>query len=342
MNNKEKSNSKEVPPRLDRYFLNDSPEVETSTIYVRCPKRFYQLQSLAKCQKCKLHLGIKDDKILCGYKETWKGPSPKNRLNALSGSEWLFFTKSVLRTSFPSEFGHDLRKEHGASKPPRLMKLIIQFFTKPKEKVLDPFAGVGGTLIGASLCDRKATGIEINHKWINIYRKVCERENIKEQTMIHGDCIEELSGFVDQRMKFDAIITDPPYSPALKRTLCDGKYGWARRKTNLESFSDDPRDFRNSKGFEEYYNHMEKVCRLMYEALETKKYLVMMIRDSYQDGRYIPASFYVAERAQNSGFVFKGVKLWYNTGAPIRPYGYPFSYVPNIVHHNILVFKKEN
>ena len=38
---------------------------------------------------------------------------------------------------------------------------------------------------------------------------------------------------------------------------------------------------------------------------------------------------------------FKGEKIWYSTGARIRPYGYPSAYVPNIVHQNILIFRKE-
>ena len=43
------------------------------------------------------------------------------------------------------------RRVHGANKPPRLMARLIEFFTKPGELVLDPFAGVGGTLLGAAI-----------------------------------------------------------------------------------------------------------------------------------------------------------------------------------------------
>ena len=328
-------------PNLESYGSEGTKEMWSLEPHVRCPKKYYQLTSFSDCQRCKDFVRIKDNKIICKYEREKKELHPRNNLNDLSGSEWLFFTKSVLRTSFPLELGHDLRKKHGASKPPRLMESIIRFFTKPAEIVLDPFAGVGGTLIGASLCNRRAIGIEINTRWIEIYEQVCEREGIKKQSMIRGDCLEELSKFIEKGRKFDAIITDPPYSPALEKTLCDGKYGWARRKTDLENFSDDPGDFRNSKDFEEYYDKMEKACKLMYEVLENKRFLVIMIRDSYQDGRYVPASFYVAERAKNVGFVFKGIKIWHNTGAPVRPYGYPFSYVPNIIHHSILIFRKE-
>lgn len=45
-------------------------------------------------------------------------PHPANDLNELPGEEWLYFTRSVLLTAYPSELGHALRKRHGANKPP--------------------------------------------------------------------------------------------------------------------------------------------------------------------------------------------------------------------------------
>src|SRR5690349_20699791 len=100
--------------------------------------------------------------------------SLRNILNELSGAEWRYFTRSMLITTYPSEHGHKLRKAHGANKPPQLMRQLIEFFTKPGGRVLDPFAGVGGTLIGASICKkpREAVGIEINPKWVDIYKQV--------------------------------------------------------------------------------------------------------------------------------------------------------------------------
>src|SRR5579871_5284432 len=78
-------------------------------------------------------------------------PHPRNTLNDMSGARFLYFTKSVLSTAYPSIYGHHLRKKHGANKPPQIMALLIEFFTKSGMAVLDPFAGVGGTLIGASM-----------------------------------------------------------------------------------------------------------------------------------------------------------------------------------------------
>ena len=55
--------------------------------------------------------------------------------------------------SYPSILGHDLRKRQGGNKPPQLMQELIEFFSKPADVVLDPFAGVGGTALGAIWLD---------------------------------------------------------------------------------------------------------------------------------------------------------------------------------------------
>ena len=319
-------------------------ELRKIGINVECPRVYGNSMTLSSCSKCEYYKGLNESKIYCGYTDNSvddkKIVHPNNKMNDLKGNEWLYFTKSVLRTSYPSKYAHDLRKQHYANKPPQLMKYIIKFFTKPGELVLDPFSGVGGTLLGASLCDRKAIGIELNQEWIDIYKQVCKKEELKSQTIYIGDCIEVMSRFKENGKFFDAIITDPPYSPALDKTLCDGKYGKANRNSNFDTFSASNKDFRNSDSFETYYDKIEEAAKLMYDLLKEKKYLVVMLRDSYQNSKYIPAGFEVSQRISKY-FAFKGVKIWYQTGAPVRPYGYPFSFVPNIIHHDILIFRKE-
>jgi DNA modification methylase len=278
-----------------------------------------------------------------GRKVELKPPSvhPRNKLNALTGNAWLYFTKSVLRTSYPHACGHDLRREHGGNKPPQLMQHLLEFFTQPGGTVLDPFCGVGGTLLGASLCGRKATGIELNPRWIEVYRQVCEREGIEPQETILGDCFDALPRLAEAGRVFDCIATDPPYSIALEKTMCTAVYDIQHRRTDFDGFSDSAADLRNLPTFEEFYDALGRAFALMRPLLRQGGYLAVIIRDSYQNGEYIPATYKVAERIRRRGFVLKGIKVWYGTGARVRPYGYPNAYVPNIVHQNILIFRKE-
>ncbi len=269
---------------------------------------------------------------------------PKNQLNDLSGEEWLYFTKSVITTAFPSEHGHALRKAHGANKPPQLMKLLIEFFTRGDGRVLDPFAGVGGTLIGAALCEppRECLGIEINPRWIEVYHQVVARSGgaLRAYPLVQGNCLDEIARL--DEASFDFIATDPPYNVHLDRTMCDGRYDrtFANRRTDYDMRSDDPRDLANLGDYDAYLEAMERVFAACLRVLKPKRYMAVIVRNAYQNGEYLFSHADLARRAKAAGFVPKGEKVWYQTGTRLRPYGYPFAYVPNIAHQHIVILQR--
>jgi DNA modification methylase len=270
--------------------------------------------------------------------------SLRNALNELTGAEWLYFTKSILTTAYPSEYGHHLRKVHGANKPPQLMSQLIEFFTKPSGLVLDPFAGVGGTLIGASICrkPRQAVGIEINQKWIDIYQQVIAESNggLQSQQLVQGDCLSAMRTFEPET--FDFIATDPPYNIHLEQTMSNGRYAqtYTNRRTDYDMRSNDPADLANLPTYELYLDAMEHVFAACYTLLKPRKYMVVIVRNAYQRGEYTFTHVDLARRAKRHGFIPKGEIIWYQAGTRLRPYGYPFAYIPNIAHQYIVVLHK--
>ena len=54
------------------------------------------------------------------------------------------------------------------------MARLIEFFSQTGELVLDPFAGVGGTLLGAAIArgPRRAIGIELDPRWAAVFDDV--------------------------------------------------------------------------------------------------------------------------------------------------------------------------
>lgn len=270
--------------------------------------------------------------------------SVRNTLNELTGAEWLYFTKSIITTAYPSEYGHTLRKAHGANKPPQLMCQLIEFFTKPSGRILDPFAGVGGTLIGASICKkpRQALGIEINQKWVDIYQQILTESmgTLAAQQLLCGDCLKLMGTF--EPRSFDFIATDPPYNIHLEKTMTNGRYTetYTNRRTDYDMRSSDPADLANLSSYEAYLDAMEQVFALSYTLLKPQKYMVVIVRNAYQHGEYIFTHVDLARRAKLHGFVPKGEIIWYQAGTRLRPYGYPFAYIPNIAHQYILVLQK--
>ncbi|HEY4754238.1 MAG TPA: DNA methyltransferase [Candidatus Limnocylindrales bacterium] len=294
-------------------------------------------------------------------------PHPRNDLNELSGEEWLYFTKSVWSTAYPSELGHARRKAHGANKPPRLMARLIEFFTKSGELVLDPFAGVGGTLLGAAIArgPRRAIGIELDPRWAAVYGATVEALEAE-----HGGTGPRLAdlgssdpggprGFDpsgcelrvgDARQllaeipegSIDMVATDPPYNVQLAMTMAGGKLAeaHANRRTDYAMVSDLPGDLANLPDYAAFLDAMGDVLREAHRVLRPGRYAVLIVRDAYQDGRYLFTAADLAARAEAVGLVPKGDIAWYQAGTRLRPYGYPRTFVPNIAHQHIVVLRK--
>jgi DNA modification methylase len=295
-------------------------------------------------------------------------PHPANALNELPGEEWLYFTKSLLTTAYPSELGHAARKAHGANKPPRLMARLIEFFSRTGELVLDPFAGVGGTLLGAAIArgPRRALGVELDPRWAAIYRQVvtdlaAERDGRGPELadlgaadpggprgfdpsgleLRVGDALAILPTLEPNSV--DLVATDPPYNLQLPMTMAGGVLSetHANRRTDYAMITDSADDLANAADYGDFLDRMGDVFGELHRVLREGRYAVVIVRDAYQDGRYLFTGSDLADRASRAGFVPKGDLIWYQAGTRLRPYGYPRAFVPNIVHQHVLVLRKE-
>lgn len=257
----------------------------------------------------------------------------RNKLNDLNGAEWKFATKTVISKIYPSNLQHKLRSEHGGQKPPQLCEDIIKIFTKSGQKVLDPLAGVGGTLLGAALCGREAIGIEINSKWINIYKEVCRLENLKEFPLINGDANEKLKEIKNGSIDF--VLTDVPYW--IMDQVTKTRSSAASRQSKLSKFNN-----KELQSKDDWLKDMKSIFTNIYPALKDNGYMAVFIGDMYRGKEY---HFLSAELAKTiseiPGFVLKSDIIWHDDSKMLHIYGYPFAYIPSLIHQHILIFRKE-
>ncbi|KYH32563.1 TRM11 family SAM-dependent methyltransferase [Neomoorella mulderi] len=276
----------------------------------------------------------------------------QNPLNDLDGREWLYWTDTLYITTYPPDATHPLRKQHGAMKPPEVMAEIVRFFTKKGELVLDPFAGVGGTLLGAALAGRPSLGFELDPRWVAIYRAIqrdfviengviCRREEAVTGgepltgEMREGDCLCLLKELPAESIP--AVITDPPYG------INHGATGFSK-ETNFNMLS--PlleNDLGQAPDLASFLGRLQEIGQEIRRVLMPGRYLVMLVGDRYQQGEYVPLGFLVAQAMREIGFKFKGVKIWSNkaTRRHLKPYAVKSVFVPNITHQNILILRKE-
>ncbi|AGT43140.1 DNA methyltransferase [Treponema pedis] len=272
-----------------------------------------------------------------------------NPLNNLSGGEWLDFTTSVFSTFYTTNgkdsYAHEIRKLHPTPKPPQLMKEIIEFFTKENEIVFDYFMGVGGSLLGAGLSNRRAVGIDLNQKYIDAYKLAAKEIGVKEFKTICGDCIEVLSNENQMKNlfageKISLVLLDPPYANMMskEKTGADiNVYG------NIATpFTDDKRDFGNLS-VDEFYDSLKKSVELVLPYIKKHGYIVVFVKDLQpvkKETNLLHANI-IQKINEIQNVNYKGLKIWSDRSAKLFPYGYPFSFVANQIHQYIMVFRKE-
>ncbi|MBO4706106.1 MAG: hypothetical protein J5647_10260 [Spirochaetaceae bacterium] len=272
-----------------------------------------------------------------------------NPLNNLSGGDWLNFTTSVFSTFYTTNgkdsYAHNIRKIHPSPKPPQLMKEIIDFFTKENEIVFDYFMGVGGSLLGAGLCKRKAIGIDLNEKYIEAYKNAAKEIGVDIFSTKCGDCLEILNDKKEMHSllkdeKISLVLIDPPYANMMskEKTGADiNVYG------NVATpFTNDERDFGNLP-IQDFYNSLKKSVELILPYIKKHGHLVIFIKDMqpHKKETNLLHAYIIQKLNEISNLNYKGLKIWADRSAKLFPYGYPFSFVANQIHQYILIFRKE-
>ena len=274
----------------------------------------------------------------------------KNRLNDLSGGEWTFFLNSVINTRYSIHgeegFAHHIRKIHPSPKPPQLMKEIIEFFTKENEIVFDYFMGVGGSLLGASLANRRAIGIDLDSKYIQAYKEANCYLKLKEQITIQSDSIRflqsntDLDNYLDGE-KISLILIDPPYGDMLSRS----KTGEAAKKgkdTSPTPFTSLKEDLGNMPLDKFLIVFSQSVVNSL-PHLKDKGHIVVFIKDMQPNDKALNLlhADIIMELNKICGIQYLGTKIWADQGVNLYPYGYPYSFVSNQIHQYIMIFKKQ-
>lgn len=273
----------------------------------------------------------------------------RNKLNDLTGKEWIIATRSVFLSRPPVR--DKLKIQHPATFAESDIEELIKFFTKKGEHILDPFAGVSSALIAALNLQRKATGIELIKKWINISKRriknMCgdikineDISKIKENklNLICGDSREELKKINEP--VFDFIVTSPPYWKILTK-ISDRKTERERISRGLDTkYSEDTKDLGNIESYKDFLEELTKIFLLCKNALQPRKYMCVIASDFKHGSKFYMYHADLSRKLEDIGFKLAGDTILVQNSKNLYPYGMPYAYVPNVIHQNILIFRK--
>ena len=261
-----------------------------------------------------------------------------NRYNELTGKEWLQYSFSIWR---------DIRKNNGEKQlkhpaifPVQLAARIINIFTKANDVVLDPFAGIGSTIIAAYKEGRKGIGFELSAEFANVTQK--RIQEVKDSNLDRNNIKPEIYN-ADSRNLLDYIkvnstnlcVTSPPYWDILNmRRTADIKVA-----TN---YGNSKADLGNIKKYDSFLNELQVIFTKVYMALKNNGHCIVILMDIRKKDKFYPFHSDLAKKMEEIGFTFEDIIIWdrqheYNN---MRPLGYPYIFRVNKVHEYILIFKK--
>jgi len=256
----------------------------------------------------------------------------RKRANNLDGKTWTRHSISVW--SDIKKTAEEAALGHPAMFPAALPRRLIECFAAPGDRVvLDPFAGVGSTLIAAAESGMTGVGLELSADFHHVAQDRLKAMGHTDVALHRADA-RRIADHVPPE-SVDLIITSPPYWDILsRRRTADRKatrtYGAGRR--DLGEISD----------YAAFLDALGEVFAGCWTCLRPGHYVLVVVMDLRKRDRFYALHADLAARMQNVGFIYDDLVIWdrrqeYNN---LRPLGYPSVFRINKAHEYVLIFKK--
>ena len=262
-----------------------------------------------------------------------------NRMNNLTGKEWLTYSFSILKDIRKSK--EEISLKHPALFPTQLVERFIKIFTREDgEVILDPFLGIGTSLIASINTSRKGIGCELNKEFaliakerLNLVKSELFSKNLYDQKILIGDNRKTLKKIESETVDFS--ISSPPYWDILnqKRTV-DNK--------DIVNYSESTIDIGNISEYDKFIESLKEVYSEVYRTLKPNKRCVINVMDLRKKDKFFPLHIDISKMMGEIGFELEDIMIWdrqheYNN---MKTLGYPYVFRVNKIHEFLLIFWK--
>ena len=255
----------------------------------------------------------------------------RRRANSLDGKTWTRHSISVWSDIRKSK--EELALKHPALFPTQLVARAIECFLPPQGKlVLDPFCGLGSTVLAARQAGVVGLGLDINPDYIKIARSRIGRK--RDGCRVAKANAASLLKHVEPGT-VDLVVTSPPYWDVLTRRRT------ADRKA-VRNYGDASTDLGRVTGYEDFLAALRRVFENVLTALRPGAYCIVVVMDIRKRSRFYPFHSDLAAEMEQAGYLWDDLIIWdrrqeYNN---FRPLGYPAVFRINKAHEYVLIFQK--
>lgn len=268
--------------------------------------------------------------INIGYERTCN--CPPNHINCLSGKEWIHSQIAIWEFSYEKR---DIRDKniHPAVFPIGLPAKCIKLFTHEGELVLDPFSGIGTTLLAAQDLNRNAVGFDLKKEYIDF------TELRLAQSRLFGDAkqiaINDEAHNIPKYFRENTIaltVTSPPYANMLNRPRLNksmrGDLRQNQHYKKIQQYSDDPNDLGTMKP-KQYSKALGEIYKGILPLLKPKAHCIINLTDLWWENKRIPVHIYVIEALQEVGYELRNIIIWdrRNLVNKVGIFGWPNNYI---------------
>lgn len=236
-----------------------------------------------------------------------------NHINCLSAKEWLQSQVAVWEFFYEKRDVRD-KNIHPAVFPIALPKKCIEIFTHKGELVLDPFAGIGTTLIAARDLGRNAIGFDLKKEYIDYAKKRLSQTRLQEdnkQILVCEDALN-IPDYLENKT-VSLCVTSPPYANMLNRQRLNKSIRGDLRNNahymKVQQYSNNPRDLGTMEP-QAYARTLGEIYKGILPLLKPKAHCIINITDLWWENKRVPVHIYVIEALENVGYELRNTIIW--------------------------------
>ncbi len=257
-----------------------------------------------------------------------------SHINCLTAKEWVKGQVAIWELYYEKR---DIRDKdiHPAVFPIALPKKCMELFTHKGELVLDPFVGIGTTLVAARDLERNAVGFDLNQEYINFTNKRSTQAqlNFGENTKQIAICDDAIN--IPEYLNEGTVslcVTSPPYANMLNHRRLNKSLRSDLRKNKhykkVQQYSNNPRDLGTMR-LEGYIDALAEIYKGILPLLKPKAHCVININDLWENNHRYPTHSYIIEAMEKVGYELRNIIIWdkRNLVNKVGIFGWPSNYI---------------